>query len=228
VRRVDEDRWLASRFASAEQRKRLVALYALNYEIARIAESVREPTLADLRYAWWRDALTARGAERGPPALRAFLDLWPERSAASDVLQIIEARRQSDLAAAPFADLDAMERYAEVTAGGLIAIAARCCGGLDEALAQAAGRAWGLAGLQRASAYWAARGRTLLPAPQEVLTARIEAAYAQARALSRMAPASAFPAYGYVALTPTYLRAPSPALLSRQVRLLSAAARGRF
>ena len=31
VRRVDEDRWISSRFAPAGQRRALTALYALNY-----------------------------------------------------------------------------------------------------------------------------------------------------------------------------------------------------
>ena len=57
VRRVDEDRWLASRFAPADVRARLIALYAVNYEIARTAEVVREPGVGDIRLAWWRDAL---------------------------------------------------------------------------------------------------------------------------------------------------------------------------
>ncbi len=39
VRRVDEDRWLASRFAPESARARLMALYALHYEIAHAASA---------------------------------------------------------------------------------------------------------------------------------------------------------------------------------------------
>ncbi|MBC8107455.1 MAG: squalene/phytoene synthase family protein, partial [Anaerolineae bacterium] len=58
VRRVDEDRWLASRFAPAPVRERLIALYAVNYEIARLSETVREAPLGDIRLEWWRSALS--------------------------------------------------------------------------------------------------------------------------------------------------------------------------
>ena len=49
VRRHDEDRWLASRFAPADVRARLIAIYALNYEIARTAEVVSTPALVEIR-----------------------------------------------------------------------------------------------------------------------------------------------------------------------------------
>ena len=57
VRRTDEDRWLASRFAPADVRADLIALYALNYEVARTVEVVSQPTLGDIRLAWWREAI---------------------------------------------------------------------------------------------------------------------------------------------------------------------------
>jgi phytoene synthase len=227
VRRVDEDRWLASRFADAEQRARLMALYALNYEIARIAESVREAPLADIRYAWWREALASSRADHAHPVLNAFFQRWPEPAASQTMQKILDARQASDLSPTPFPDLEAMERYAASTAGGLIAIAAKCLDGIDEALADAAGRAWGLAGLMRAAPHWAARGRVLLPDGAN-LCARFEAAFAQARTLARRAPARAFAAYGYVALAPAYMRGAKPALFARQVRLVLAAARGRL
>ena len=75
VRRVDEDRWLASRFAPAGVRSRLTALYALNYEISRTAETVTQPALGDIRLAWWREAVEeiyAGRAVRAHPALSAF------------------------------------------------------------------------------------------------------------------------------------------------------------
>lgn len=230
VRRIDEDRWLASRFANAGQRVRLMALYALNHEIARIAEGVREPALGDIRFAWWRDALTSGGLGGAHPALDSFLELWPEPFATEGILKIIEARRLVDLETMPFDDLGGMERYAAQTAGALIAIAASCCGGVSDELADAAGRAWGLTGMLRAMPYWAARGRRSFPAKvgAGVVSERAAAAFAQAREFSRSAPVSAFAAYGYIALTPSYLRARTSPLLARQLRLVFASARGRI
>lgn len=57
VRRVDEDRWLSSRYADAQGRARLVALYAFVYELARVRVTVREPGLGLIRFQWWREAL---------------------------------------------------------------------------------------------------------------------------------------------------------------------------
>ena len=57
VRRVDEDRWLASRFAPAHVRARLIAIYALNAEIAKTADVVTQAPIGDIRLAWWRDAI---------------------------------------------------------------------------------------------------------------------------------------------------------------------------
>ncbi len=57
VARVDEDRWLSSRYAPAPQRSALVALYGLNFELARIRLVVSEPTLGAIRFQWWREAI---------------------------------------------------------------------------------------------------------------------------------------------------------------------------
>lgn len=57
VRRVDEDRWLSSRYAATAQRRRLIALYAFYYELAKVRLVTTEPGLAAIRFQWWRDAL---------------------------------------------------------------------------------------------------------------------------------------------------------------------------
>lgn len=57
VKRVDEDRWISSRFAPADARKTLTALYALAYELARVRLVVSEEGLGAIRFQWWRDAL---------------------------------------------------------------------------------------------------------------------------------------------------------------------------
>lgn len=66
VRRVDEDRWISSRFAPPPQRRALTALYALTYELVRVQEVVSEETLGLIRFQWWREAITA--LEEGRPA----------------------------------------------------------------------------------------------------------------------------------------------------------------
>lgn len=57
LRRVDEDRWLSSRYAVADDRNVLIALYLFYYELARVRLVVTEATMGEIRFQWWRDAL---------------------------------------------------------------------------------------------------------------------------------------------------------------------------
>ncbi len=58
LERVDPDRCLAAKLVEEEAaREELLALYAFNDELARVAESVREPMLGEMRLAWWEEAL---------------------------------------------------------------------------------------------------------------------------------------------------------------------------
>ena len=59
LRRVDEDRWLSSRYAAADDRKVLIALYLFYFELARVRLVVSEATMGAIRFQWWRDALDA-------------------------------------------------------------------------------------------------------------------------------------------------------------------------
>lgn len=56
IRREDEDRWLSSRYAGKDDRRRLIALYALNLELAKVRTIVSEPGIGAIRFQWWRDA----------------------------------------------------------------------------------------------------------------------------------------------------------------------------
>ncbi|MEL6259237.1 MAG: squalene/phytoene synthase family protein, partial [Pseudomonadota bacterium] len=66
VKRVDEDRWLSSRYASLVHRRALISLYAFNYELARVRTAVSEPMLGAIRFQWWRDALEELAAGAPP------------------------------------------------------------------------------------------------------------------------------------------------------------------
>ena len=62
IRRVDEERWLSSRYAAQEDREGLIVLYAFYYELARVRVAVTDATLGQIRFQWWRDALTELSA----------------------------------------------------------------------------------------------------------------------------------------------------------------------
>lgn len=230
VRRVDEDRWLASRFAPAPVRCKLIALYAVNYEIARTSEVAREPGIGVLRLAWWRDALASLAQDGAPPAHPALAALQAagiQAEEAALLAEMVEARGH-DVEDTPFAEASALEDYVDATAGALMWLACNACApdraAKAEALIREAGRAWGYVGLART----ARKGVAGVD-----LGAQAEAAYGRARALARGAPSALFPAFGYVALAPNYLgvlhagrRAPS--LLARQLKLIFASASGRI
>src|SRR5215510_12653272 len=59
VRRHDRDRFQTALFAPAGRREALFALYAFNYEVARVRETVSEPMLGQIRLQWWRDSIVA-------------------------------------------------------------------------------------------------------------------------------------------------------------------------
>lgn len=238
VRRVDEDRWLAARFAPARVRDRLIAIYAVNYEIARTAETVREQGLGAIRLLWWREGLEEIGADkplRVHPALEALARSLTDKNALTALQQIADARAL-DFEPQPFATWDAVERYLDVTAGALMAACAAQCEALaPDAFVKAAGRAWGYTGLLRAAAFWRARGRSALPrdgGDVAEMRRRAWSFYDEARALAPSLPHELFPAFGYLALVPGYLKAIEQGrdgrpLLMRQLALVAAAAAGR-
>lgn len=167
VRQHDPDRYFASLFAPPARRKLLFALYAFNYEISRVAETVREPMMAEIRLQWWREA--AEGAQAGNPRAHPVAMALAELFAQSDVpLRMFDAlidARALDAGAELFADMAALEAYADASSGGVMRIAARLLGAgemLDET-ARAAGIGFGLTGLLRAIPFHAARNKLYLP-----------------------------------------------------------------
>lgn len=170
VREHDPERFLTAQFAPAERRSALLALYAFNYEVARIREIVSEALLGQIRLHWWQEALDEIAAGH-PPRLhevvvplaaairRHDLPLDPFR-------RLLEAREQ-DLAAEPPASLAALGHYAQGTAGSLVELALAVLGvrGPGAArVAHLAGVGIGLAGLMRAVPFHAGARRCYLPA----------------------------------------------------------------
>lgn len=63
----DRERWLSVLWAPAPARAALVALHALDLEQQRVVAEAREPMLAEIRLAWWREQLEALSAGKAPP-----------------------------------------------------------------------------------------------------------------------------------------------------------------
>ncbi|HEV2651105.1 MAG TPA: squalene/phytoene synthase family protein [Rhizomicrobium sp.] len=165
VRRADPDRYLSALFAPEAKRPLLHALYAFNIEIARVAETVREPMMAEIRLEWWRETL--EGAREGRPrnhdTARALADLFAAVDLPQDLFLQMIAARSFDSTAAVFGDRPAVEAYSDATSGNVMRLAALVLGHKDDGLARDAGIAYALAGLVRSVAFHRARHKLYLP-----------------------------------------------------------------
>lgn len=56
LKRTDEDRWLATRYAPRPAREQLVAIYLLHQELRRTLQT-REAMLGKIRLQWWRETI---------------------------------------------------------------------------------------------------------------------------------------------------------------------------
>lgn len=175
LRHHDRDRYQLALFAPAERRDALFALYAFNYEVARIREAVREPMLGLIRLQWWRDALDEIYAGKRPRHHEVVEPLAAaiaaHRPAQAHFTALLDARVR-DMDEAPPESLTALEDYASGTSGRLNLLALEILG-VDDAEARDAAKAaciaYALTGLLIASPFHA-RGRRLY-LPQD-LTAR--------------------------------------------------------
>jgi phytoene synthase len=169
VRRHDRDRYQTALFAPSDRREALFALYAFNYEVARVRETVTQPMLGQIRLQWWREVVEAIYA--GAPARRH--EVVRSLSAAISAFELSRVHfdriidtRERDLADAPPPDLRALVDYAEGTSSTLIYLALEALGATEAATIEAAreiGVAYALAGLLRAMPFHAPSGRSFIP-----------------------------------------------------------------
>lgn len=169
VRRHDRDRYQTVLFAPPDRREALFALYAFNYEVARVRESVTQPMLGQIRLQWWREVVEA--IYTGAPVRRH--EVVQPLAAAIEAFGLSRAHfdriidtRERDLAEEPPADLAALIDYAEGTSSVLLHLALEALAAAEPATvaaARAIGIAYALAGLLRAMPFHAAAGRSYIP-----------------------------------------------------------------
>ena len=122
VRAADPDRYFSALFAPAPLRPHLFALYAFNHEVARIAETVREPMLGAIRLEWWRETAeqAARGQPRNHDVAKGLASLFAAHKVEPAVLEGIVAARAFDASAERSADFAALESHIDATGGALM------------------------------------------------------------------------------------------------------------
>jgi len=224
VRRHDPDRFQTVLFAPAARREALFALYAFNYEIARVRETVTQPMLGQIRLQWWRENIAAAftgDALRRHSVVEPLAAAIGEFGLTRDHFDRLIDARATDLADEPPASLAALEDYAEASSSRLIYLALEVLGVRDPVAGRAGhhiGIAYALTGLLRAMRFHARAGRRFIPddvadrsglAEQDYralhttpalrrasteVAAAAERHVAAARTLRRQAPAEAVPA----------------------------------
>ena len=257
VRAADPDRYFATLFAPPLLRPFLFAAYAFNAEVARVAESVREPMLGAIRLEWWRE--TVEGAFQGNPrnhdVARGLAALFAERGTALKPFEDLVAARAFDSSADHLPDFAAFEGYVDSTSSALMRLAAVILGAEAHKSADVtreAGLAYGMAGLIRALPFHNNRHKLYLPldllaalsiAPEEFfhlqkgdprLIAVMRQVGLKARdhffAARTHRPGAALAAILPAALVPVYLRKMTRdvPIHRRQMALLSAAMKRRL
>jgi 15-cis-phytoene synthase len=149
----DRERWLSILWAPADARAACVALHAYDLEQQRVVAEAREPMLAEIRLAWWREQLEHLSAGKlapPQPILRALRHDARTRGADLTDLARIE---EGFLPLLTEGRLDALE-MARARGGPLFRLLATVIDGrpLTNAQAQAAtvaGTRWALARLWR-------------------------------------------------------------------------------
>lgn len=252
VRRADPDRYFAALFAPPADRPHLHALYAFNYEIAHVAESVREPMLGAIRLEWWRETAEGAAGNKARPhdVARGLEGLFAERGLSLSEFESMTAARAFESAQEHFEDFAALENYLDATGGTLMRLAAQLVGG-DPQIARDAALAFGLTGLLRSLPFHNRRHKLYLPlgllqahgltaeeffvlkndprvrAVTEETMSRARHHFGRAR---KIRPAAALPAILPAALVPMYLRRLDSEIpvYRKQIALLGAAMRQRL
>ena len=168
VKKHDRDRFLCALFARPDAREGLFAIYAFNHEIARIAETVREPLAGEIRLQWWRDAMAGVYAGDPPrhPVAFALSESVRRFALSRSYLERLLDARGAELGGDPPADTDALIRYSEGISAPVSWLGLEVLGVGGDAAFEAARHvaiAWAITGLVRAIPFHAARARVHLP-----------------------------------------------------------------
>jgi len=196
VKAGDPDRYLSAQAAAPAGRRALMAIYAVNLEIARAPWASAEPLLAQMRLRWWGDEIGKiyKGAVvESHETLPALREVIFDHNLPRGLFEALIEARMVDVYADPPENRAAFDAYIEASSGSVMALAARALGAPPAAMPVVADFAYGagVANLLRAVPALEARGHAPLPEQVdglvEVAIARLRAARERRRALPRSA-----------------------------------------
>ncbi len=199
LRRHDRDRFQTALFAPAGRREALFALYAFNFEVARIPEVTREPLLGRIRLQWWREAIAeiyAGAPPRRHEVVKGLAQAIRDHALSLAHFDALLDARELDWREEAPETLHALESYAAGSSGSLVQLVLEALDARDEptaAAGRAVGIAYALSGLLVAVPFHARMRRLYLP--QELIAGE---GLDVARTLFELKPA---PALGAIART---------------------------
>jgi phytoene synthase len=168
----EPDRYVAALLAPAAARPGLIALAAFCAELRRIPRLVREPMMGEMRLQWWRDVLAAAPSTGpiGHPLADALTATVADYRLPVPILTAMTEGRAFDLYRDPMPDRATLEAYLGKLDGAHAELALRILadgsGAADAgslAVANSAGRIYGLSRLLYDLPDWLGRGHTPLP-----------------------------------------------------------------
>jgi 15-cis-phytoene synthase len=166
VRAGGRDRYIADLFAPEASRPHLFALHAFDAEVSAIRDKVSDPTLGEMRLAWWRQAL--RGDHGGSPVASALAETIAQFRLPIGAFDNLLQARVFDLYDDPMPSIADLEGYAGDTAAAVVQLGAIIlAGGSDPGSAETAGYAGvavALTAMLRNLPLSASRGQCYLPA----------------------------------------------------------------
>lgn len=139
------ERELALTYAPIDRRASLAALLGLDEALAALLRSTKEPAIAQIRLAWWRERLAELDFAAPPamPVLESLAsDVVARGIAGKRLVGIVEGWEV--LIEADRLDRDALLAFADKRGGGLFAVAAELLGARAEPMA---GQGWAIADL---------------------------------------------------------------------------------
>ena len=146
VREHDRNRYLAALFMPEDKRAHVLALYAFNAEILRIAGQVSDPQLGEIRLQWWFDAIDGiyGGEPQSHPVAAALAQAIKVGDLPKHALVNLAKAHQFDFYSDPMPDPTALEAYLGETHSVLIKMSALI---MDQDAALECDEACGLAGV---------------------------------------------------------------------------------
>jgi phytoene synthase len=164
VRQFDRDRYLTALFAPADRRHALFALYAFNYEVAKVSTAVSEPALGQIRLLWWRETIEEiyDGTPRKHQITEPLAAAIQRHELPRDLFGRLVDAREADLAEAGPQTLQPWLDNAEATSSTLTSLSLMILGvpdGLAHKAEKHVGIAWALTGLLRVAPERAARNQ---------------------------------------------------------------------